>query len=113
MSYYIHHVPGRLRIKSPVLKHNNGSENGIADLLRGLTGIERVAVNAMTGSCLIHYDPSMTCRDDIVLVLSKNGYFDPGRAITNEEYLQNVAVRAISLILPFLLTAAGDLLPPN
>jgi hypothetical protein len=55
----------------------------------------------------------MTCRDDIVLVLSKNGYFDPGRAITNEEYLQNVAVRAISLILPFLLTAAGDLLPPN
>ena len=113
MTYYIHHIPGRLRIKSPLLKGNNGSEASIVELLRGLAGVERVAVNAITGSCLIHYDPSVTCRDDMVMVLSKNGYFDPGRAATNEEYLQNAAAKTISTIFPFLAAAAGEVLVPH
>jgi hypothetical protein len=113
MSYYIHHVPGRLRIKSPVLKRHDGSENGIAELLRGLAGIDKIAVNGITGSCLIRYNPSMTRGDDIVLTLSKNGYFDPGRAVSNEECVQDAAEKAISILLPFLLTAAGEVLKPH
>ena len=34
MIYYIHDIPGRLRIESPLVKHNEHAEKEIADLLR-------------------------------------------------------------------------------
>ena len=102
MTYYIHDIPGRLRVKSPVLRFNYSAEKKIAALLKALTGVESVAFNGATGSCLIYYDRSMTCRDDIVSVLSGNGYLNPPEAITNEEYVRNVAAKFLALLFALI-----------
>jgi hypothetical protein len=98
MTHYIHDIPGRLRVKSPVLRFNYSAEKAIAALLNALAGVESVAFNGTTGSCLIYYDRSMTCRNDIVSVLSENGYFNPREAISNEEYLRNAATKFLVLL---------------
>jgi len=113
MTYYIHHIPGRLRIRSPELKHGNGTGSRVVGLLGGLAGIGSVAVNSVTGSCLVHYDPSKTCHNDIVALLAREGYFDPAAALTCEEYVRNATTRAISFLFPLVLTIAGEALPPN
>jgi hypothetical protein len=53
---YLHHVPGRLRIRSPLLKRN---ETAAADAAKGLVarpGVTSVKTNALTGSVTIVYD---------------------------------------------------------
>ncbi len=98
MTYYVHNVPGRLRIKSPVVKHDGGAAAEMVRLLKASIGVKNVVVRVMTGSCLIHYDPAMTGPDDLVLALSKGGYFDPSQAITNDEHIRNVAAKLFSLL---------------
>jgi len=102
MIYYIHDIPGRLRIKSPLVKHNDHAEKEIADLLRYLSGIESIAVNTATGSFLIRYDPSRANSHDIVAALTEHGYFDPRGAITSDDYLRSRAAKFFSLFLPLL-----------
>lgn len=102
MIYYIHDIPGRLRIRSPLVKHNNHAEKEIIDLLRSLSGIASIAVNPATGSFLIRYDPSRVSRHDIVAMLTKYGYFDPREAVTSDDYLRSGAAKFFSLFLPLL-----------
>ncbi len=115
MTYYIHDIPGRLRSRA-VLRFNYSAEKKIAALLKALTGVKSVAFNGTTGSCLIYYDRSMTCRDDIVSVLSGNGYFNPPEA---KVFIEEVPMQPckvgrlagymsfLALILPFMAHAAG------
>ncbi len=50
MSYYVHHVPGRLRVKSPLIKNNETVAAAVKQLLRGVNGVDSVDVNLTTGS---------------------------------------------------------------
>ena len=84
------------------MRFNYSAEKEIAALLKALTGVESVAFNGATGSCLIYYDRSMTCRDDIVSVLSGNGYFNSPEAITNEEYVRNAAAKFLALLFALI-----------
>ena len=102
MTYYIHDIPGRLRIRSPLVKHNSRAQREITDLLGSLLGIESVVVNTATGSFLIRYDPSRVSRRDIMATLTEHGYFDPGHAVTSDDYLRNGAAKFFSLFLPLL-----------
>lgn len=105
MTYYIHNVPGRLRIVSPVVKHDEEAAARIVRVLQAVTGVESVAASVATGSCLIHYDPAMAGPDDLMPVLSREGYFDPSRAITNDEYIRNGATKFFSLLAASVLGA--------
>jgi len=102
MTYYIHDIPGRLRIRSPLVKHNSRAEKDIIELLGYLSGIESIAVNTATGSFLIHYDPSRASSHAIVAVLTKYGYFDPRGALTSDDYLRGAAAKFFSFFLPLL-----------
>ena len=102
MSYYIHHLPGRLRIRSPIVRRNEGAEKGIFAALGAVAGITSIAIDGRTGSCLIHYDPSSACQEEIVLALSERGYFNPGEAITHDDYMRIAATKFLSLLLVFL-----------
>jgi len=83
MTYYIHHVSGRLRIKSPVVP---------------VRGIDRVNVNVATGGCVIHYDPKVANRDHIVSVLSCTRYFNPSLAITHDEVVRRASAKCFHLL---------------
>lgn len=102
MSYYIHDLPGRLRIKTPKVKNNKEAACAVESLLVTMAGVASVAVNTTTGSCLVNYDPEKAKRDDILSVLVRTCCFDPSKAITNDQYVHQTAVKVLSLLAAFI-----------
>ncbi len=99
MSYYFHGVPGRLRIKSPLVKGmNSDGVVGIEGLLYSISGIKSFDINTITGSIVVNYQPKVVMEEDIVERLRLAGYFDPSRAITNDHYIYNAVSRAGSVM---------------
>lgn len=91
MSYYIHNVPGRLRIKTPLIKKNQSIAEDVKNLLRPIIGISSTSFNLITGSIVINYDPKVITSKEIVNTLNYAGYFDLSKAITNDEYIKTAA----------------------
>jgi cation transport ATPase len=93
MSYYMHNVQGRLRVKSPLLKRNDAAANELKMALSTIQGIAAVDFNPTTGSLLINYNHRKTNHEDIISLLERKGYFDRKKAITNDKYLHRAAER--------------------
>jgi len=53
--FYVHNVPGRLRIRSEILKRNNLAADAAKIALSTIPGIGVVEINPVTGSILVHY----------------------------------------------------------
>jgi hypothetical protein len=106
MSYYIHDIPGRLRIKSPILRKNKLAATAAELLMAATNGVKTVGVNLLTGSLLINYNPAVTKHHELVGVLQDNGYFDHSKAITNDQYIHGAASKfsefAIDMITTFV-----------
>ena len=98
MSFYMHNTPGRLRIKSPIVKRNENVSYEVRKILGATNGIAAVDVNLTTGSLLINYNPKVIKHDDIVDLLHRNGYFDKAKAVTHDEYIHSAASKAGSFI---------------
>jgi copper chaperone CopZ len=94
MSYYIHNVPGRLRIKIPLIRRNLSKCIAIRDLLVHLDGVERIKVTELTGSVVINYDPQIIQPQDIFQILKDNDYFDESQAISHDAHIQTAASKA-------------------
>jgi Heavy metal associated domain 2 len=56
MSPYLHHVPGRLRLKTRSLKNSEAKAAEIRALFAQLPGIKAIELNLVTGSMLVRYD---------------------------------------------------------
>jgi copper chaperone CopZ len=54
-----HHVPGRLRLRSSVIKGNVRRAGSVEGALRSLEGVYSVAANTLTGSVVIEYDAAV------------------------------------------------------
>lgn len=106
MSYYIHDVPGRLRMKTPVIKRNRSIANEVERLIGSVNGVDNVDINLTTGSLLVNYDPKTTKQHEIIDLLQGKGYFDSSRALTNDQYIRNVASKvsqiAVSVLTSFV-----------
>ncbi|MCX8030260.1 MAG: heavy-metal-associated domain-containing protein [Thermodesulfovibrionales bacterium] len=98
MSYYIHNVPGRLRIKSPFLKNNKNAANDVVSSLNNLSGVDSIDVNLTTGSLLINYDLREIKHTVIVELLEGKGYFNSSEAETNDDYLHKTATKVGTFI---------------
>lgn len=98
MSYYMHNVPGRLRIKSPVIKNNKAVADELKKSLSTLYGVATVDINLITGSLLVNYNTKAINHADIISLLERKGYFDPSKALTNDEYLHKAASKAGAVI---------------
>ncbi len=98
MSYYFHNVPGRLRVKTPVIKNNPKAEYNLKKELGTFYGIATVDINLITGSILINYNPKITNPKDILNFLHRKGYFDPSKAVSNEQYIKEAAAKAGTVI---------------
>ena len=94
MSYYFHNVPGRLRVKIPILKGRPAGVKAVEDLLLNLAGTEHLKTNALTGSVVVNYDPELLSAQQIIQVLIDHQYFDESNAITHDELVQNAAAEA-------------------
>jgi len=96
--YYMHEVPGRLRVRTPKVKHNKDAAQKVGSLLLAMGGVENVAFNLTTGSCLVSYDRAKAKGDDILRLLTETGYFDPSKALTNDQCFRNAASTVLSLL---------------
>lgn len=54
-AHIAHLVPGRMRIRVPTKRHDNGYFSQLAQALLALPGVDRVEANALTASLLIHH----------------------------------------------------------
>jgi len=103
MSYYMHSVPGRLRVKTPEVKGNQDKARDVECLLNGCQGVNEVSVNPLTGSIVVNYDRRAVTDRTLVSMLETNGYFKADKALTNDEYIHGAASKAGKVVWNALL----------
>lgn len=85
MGYYMHELPGRLRIKIPSLKRNPQEALRLQCLIEDISGVESTLTNAVTGSIVVKFDPSTVTSRQILDVLSREGCMDLGELIKGQQ----------------------------
>ena len=100
MSSYVHHVPGRLRVKSQHFK-NAQVGAGITALLSTVNGVESYDINHKTGSLLVRYKTAHTTCAAILSLFQNAGYFDAKNAVTSDQYIYQKSVAMISAFVDF------------
>ena len=94
MGYYLHHVPGRIRVKITEIKHRPYKAVKVREMLKSQNGVNRINVNDSTGSVVVYYDPETTTKEQILNLLEYNGYFDETSAYGTSEEIERVSTRA-------------------
>ncbi|ABB73344.1 HMA2 domain-containing protein [Nitrosospira multiformis] len=74
MAHYIHHVPGRLRVNTPLLKKNEPGARQLKSYLEGVNGILQIEASIVTGSVVIRYDKCLVSSTSILNSLQDLGY---------------------------------------
>lgn len=93
MQYYVHHIPGRLRIRIPSLRNNPRQIDTVKTLL-DIKGAEKIRVNQLTGSVVITYDLDGISAQALLGVLKDNDFFHEDHSITLDKQLQQVSHQA-------------------
>jgi hypothetical protein len=91
MTYYIHDVPGRLRVKIPLLKANPSKADEIQRLLQGVGGVRNTSFNPLTGSLIVVYDPESVASEKILALLKEEYQLQNAKALTADEFIQSAA----------------------
>lgn len=95
MSYYIHHVPGRLRVKSRSLRCNAQRVKALADELLTLDGVEEVSVSQKTGSVIVRYDTQCCDQRRLLLEFERAGCIKRAVVAADSHSVGQVAQRAL------------------
>ena len=69
-----HHLPGRLRLRSALLKANADASEQTQHDLAEIDGVRSASANPITGSVLLEYDPETIPPTQIINVLILHGY---------------------------------------
>ncbi len=73
MSQYIHHVPGRLRVRSKAFRcYGERAANAQAKLM-ALDGVKAVQINQRASSIVVQYDPEALSRVELFAALEDLG----------------------------------------
>jgi hypothetical protein len=57
MIHPVHHVPGRLRLRVPAIKHSDHHADAVGRVLGQTDGVLRHVISPVTGSVVVHYAP--------------------------------------------------------
>jgi copper chaperone CopZ len=85
MKYYVHQVPGRLRIKIPSLRSSAEQAQKIQGVLEELNGVESASANPVTGSVLVLYDRETVDSEEILEALEDRGYLDKSSIMSSQD----------------------------
>lgn len=72
--HYIHHTPGRLRVRSALVKNNEQRAGSALQWLRTVPGVTSVEANTITGSLTVRYDAALTRGGLLLDALKEAGY---------------------------------------
>lgn len=73
MSHYIHHVPGRLRVRASTFRCSPARVQAAIRALEALEGVTSVAFNPRAGSLTVHYDPHQRGHLDLLATIEEAG----------------------------------------
>ena len=90
MNFYCHSTPGRLRIKTPIIKQNPVEIEKVREILQSLSGVDNFSINALTGSITINYSSCATDSESILSVLKEKGYYRISPAEEQEPLMETV-----------------------
>jgi hypothetical protein len=82
MSHYVHHVTGRLRVRSPLVKRNAGKASAAQQTLIAFDGVTDVDVSTVTGSITVYYDRDVLSGDHVLQLLTSTGFVSSAVAIS-------------------------------
>jgi len=88
VDYYIHDIPGRLRIESPVLKDNDANAQRFEAFVKSIPGVTSVEMKLDIGSAIMHYDRTRIDHTRLIDLLDKSGYFDHLKAKTLDDRIK-------------------------
>ncbi len=77
MSVYVHHVPGRLRVRTRWVARCPHRARQLSELVTALPGVHRVEVNPRADSVIVHYDPLRLTPETVLGRLGAAGMIDP------------------------------------
>lgn len=69
----MHHVPGRLRVRAAALRRNRDRAEEIDEMVKAVEGVSAAAVNLVTGSLTIVYEPDRVNPNAILAKLRQCG----------------------------------------
>jgi hypothetical protein len=98
MDYYYNYEPGRLRIRTPYIYHNEQQAGSFKKTVGELKGMVLVETNPVTGSALIHFDEHILTRDQLLGFLEKHGYFIMAKAKTLDEVIEHAVEKVLEEI---------------
>ncbi|NEV62502.1 HMA2 domain-containing protein [Thiorhodococcus minor] len=79
MSHSIHHLPGRLRVRSTAFRCRPAEARAAQTQLLGLEGIRQVRLNGHAGSITVHYDPEQLSHLELLAAMKDLGCPEPAR----------------------------------
>jgi hypothetical protein len=94
MAYYLHHVPGRIRVKIPHIKHRPCKADRVREMLQEQSGAYRINVSLSTGSVVVYYNPETTTAEQILNLLKHNGFFEETLSCNTSGEIDRVSSRA-------------------
>ncbi|TVQ88438.1 MAG: cation transporter [Chromatiaceae bacterium] len=100
MSQYIHHIPGRIRVRSNAFRCSAHRSEAAREHLLSMDGVEAVQINPRAGSITVNYDPARLTHPELLGTLERLGCMGTVRRTTN-----NGARRAGELFGKALVTA--------
>jgi hypothetical protein len=99
----MHHLPGRLRLRSPALKGNSLASEEARANLAAINGVTSAAANPTTGSLLLQYDPATVAPERIIHVLAAHGFVTAEQSTAREgSWTNRLATAAEGWILDAL-----------
>jgi copper chaperone CopZ len=97
MEYYVHHVPGRLRVRIPALRRNPGRAADVEGLL-DIEGVDSLSVSHLTGSVVVTFNDDRVSTGRLLGILKENGYYDGSRRITCDDKIRRASGRAAAKV---------------
>ena len=94
MTHYIHHVPGRLRVKTSTIKGNEAYAVQTHDYLSAIHGVLAAEVRTVTGSVVVCYDPARVDHRTILHSLASLGCIGHAEAGPGHQFGNIASVRA-------------------
>ena len=105
----MHSVPGRLRIKTPLIKNTKLAAH-VEKFLEQIPGVRSLVTNSLTGSIIITYDEKKVTSRMLLDTLKTRGIFDPSKAVTNDQYIHSSASKATSIVYKAVVGAVVETL---
>ena len=102
---YIHHIPGRVRVRMPELKANAKGAQEFQAVMQQIPGVASVEINLLTGSVLVHYDGSSATAGLLHNLLQRHGAW-PTSKVAGETVTRLIGQKVVKVAVRYVLDVA-------